>query len=379
MMADRLPRVLITTAGFGDGHNSAARNLAGALANLAEVRIVDPCAEGAPWVNEFLRSGYRFITTYGPRTWGHIYRSVERRDFSKERLPLLRRAEHALQISLEDFQPDVVVSTYPLYPYFLERCFQKSIPRCPVVTVVTDSMNINAAWRKAPTDFWLVTDPETRRRLIEHELPARKIIETGFPVHARLGELTPISAEDPATPFRVLFFPTSKRPTIRRTARAILDHPERATELTIVLGRNLRKLYSRAREIKDAYPGRVRIRGWSKKVPELLCSHHLVIGKAGGATVHEALAARCPMLIHHLVPGQEEGNLHLLKTIGGGSLADHPEALTAALRDLLSDQAALWRQQKRRLARHARPHASITAANFILQLAHPDQPSPDQP
>ncbi|MDA1007078.1 MAG: hypothetical protein O3A87_11445 [Verrucomicrobia bacterium] len=374
MTVDRLPRVLITTAGFGDGHNSAARNLARALHGQAKVEVVDPCANGAPWVNEFLRSGYRFITTHAPRTWSRIYNSVERRDFSKQNIPLMRRVEHALRDSLRAFRPDIVVSTYPLYPYFLARSFEEGEPRCPIVTVVTDSFNINAAWRKAPTDFWLVTDPETRRRLIDREISANRIIETGFPVHQRFGTLTPIPAEDPAKPFRVLFFPTAKRPTVRRTARAVLDHPGWPTEITIVLGRNVRKLYSRAREMKDAYPGRVHLRGWSKKIPELLCNHHLVIGKAGGATVHEALAARCPVLIHHLVPGQEEGNLQLLKSIGGGFLADTPDALAAALRDLLTDGAALWRQQKRRLTRHARPQASLTAANFILNLAHPSTP-----
>ena len=374
MTADRLPRVLITTAGFGDGHNSAARNLARALAGQAEVQIVDPCASGAPWVNGFLRSGYRFITTHAPRTWGRIYNTVERRDFSKENIPLMRRVERALHETLHTFRPDVVVSTYPLYPYFLERSFRDEKLRCPVVTVVTDSININAAWRNAPTDYWLVTDPETRRGLIDRHVAAHRIVETGFPVPEKFGSLTPVSADDPAKPFRVLFFPTSKRPAVRRSARAILDHAGWPIELTIVLGRNVRRLYSRTREIKAAYPGRVTIRGWSKKIPELLCSHHLVIGKAGGATVHEALAARCPMLIHHLVPGQEEGNLQLLKSIGGGSLADTPDILSAQLRDLLTDDAALWRQQKRRLSRHARPQASVTAANFLLDLARPPQP-----
>jgi processive 1,2-diacylglycerol beta-glucosyltransferase len=160
---------------------------------------------------------------------------------------------------------------------------------------------------------------------------------------------------------------------VRRIAKAVLNHDGWPTTLTIVLGRNFRKLYKHAREVQQAYPGRVRIRGWTNKVPELLCSHHLLVAKAGGATVHEALAARCPMLIHHLVPGQEAGNLKLLRTIGGGDLADTPESVAAAIRDLTTDQASLWRRQKRNLGRHARPNASATAARFILDTisSHP--------
>ncbi len=369
MSLARRPRVLLATAGFGDGHNSAARNLAKALQDQAEVRISDPCADGAPFLNNLLRGGYRFVTTYLPSAWGRIYRGVERRDFSRQRIPFMRAVERALSARIDAFDPDVLVSTYPLYPYFVDRYVKAGGHRRPLVTIVTDSIEINAAWRKAPSDFWLVTDADTRRSLIEKEMPGEAIIETGFPVDPIFSALHPLGADDPARPFRVLFFPTAKRPTVRRLVRTILDHDGWPTEVTIVLGRNFRRLYRRAREVRDAYPGRVRIRGWSRRVPELLCSHHLVVGKAGGATVHEALAARCPMLIHHLVPGQEEGNLELLRRIGGGGLADTEESLAAGLRDLLTDHAAVWRRQKQHLARHARPRASRVAAKFILELA----------
>ena len=89
-------------------------------------------------------------------------------------------------------------------------------------------------------------------------------------------------------------------------------------------------------------------------------------GKAGGATVHEAIAACCPMLIHHLVPGQEEGNLNLLEIIGGGHLAASPEGLARNVSDLLADHASGWRAMKNALARHGRNAGAISAARFIL-------------
>jgi processive 1,2-diacylglycerol beta-glucosyltransferase len=373
MPADRLPRVLLTTAGFGDGHNSATRNLARSLEGLAEPLIVDPCAEGAPLLNESLRFTYRAVTTRAPWLWHRIYRGVEKRDFSRQQVPFMRLAENALTTRIKEFDPTVIVSTYPLYPYFLERHFREGGRRRPVFTVVTDSIEINAAWRRAPTSYWLVTDPETRRGLIESGLPEGKLVDTGFPVDPRFNDLQPLGADADTDPFRVLFFPTAQRPVVRRMARAILDSGDGRTELTIVMGRNLRRLYHRAREIKTAYPGRVRLLGWTGKVPELLCSHHLCIGKAGGATVHEALAARCPMLVHHLVPGQEERNLQLLRHLGGGGLADSPEAVSSSLRDLLADQGAKWRRQKQHLARHSRPNAAVVAARFILDHANEER------
>jgi processive 1,2-diacylglycerol beta-glucosyltransferase len=135
----------------------------------------------------------------------------------------------------------------------------------------------------------------------------------------------------------------------------------------VVLGKNMRLLYRLTREISREFPGRVKIKGWTRHVPQLLNNHHLVIGKAGGATVHEAIAARCPMLVHHLVPGQEEGNLRLLEKIGGGMLAASSEAIRAAIADLLADGAARWRSMKRKLEGHGRNAGAISAANYILE------------
>ncbi len=362
-------RVLILTAAFGEGHNSAARNLALALKETgATAEIADPCMLGAPVSTRFLSKGYRLLTTHAPQLWHRVYLSTDQVDFSRQRFPLMRKPERRLGELLDQFRPDVIVSTYPLYPYFLDRLLAGKTRKPAVVTVVTDSIEINAAWLKAPTDAWLVTDPLTREAMIRGGVPADRLVDTGFPVHPSFSRLQPLSGDAPADPFDVLYFTTAKRPHVRRISKALLEASPR-TRVTIVLGKNVRILYQRAREIRAAFPGRVRLKGWTRKVPELLNRHHLVVGKAGGATVHEAIAARCPMLVHHLVPGQEEGNLRLLEEIGGGRLAETPEAIHAAAADLLADNAVLWRNMKRRLAIHGRNAGALSAARYLLSLA----------
>lgn len=360
------PRILIVTAAFGEGHNSAARNLGLALeAAGAITRVSDPCLLGAPGMTEILSRGYRMVTTRFPRIWAAIYKSTDRCDFSRRRSPLMRLPERALGTLIDEFKPVALVCTYPLYPYFLRRIPQGISGKLPVFTVVTDSIEINAAWLRAPSDWWLVTDPLTREAMIRRNLPAEKIVDTGFAVNPVFSELTPVDAADPCDPFRVLYFPTAQRSLVWSHGRAILEAAP-SVRLTLVLGRNFRRLYAGAKKLKDAYPGRVRLIGWTRKVPQLLNSHHIVVGKAGGATVHEAIAARCPMFIHHLVPGQEEGNLRLLEAIGGGGLADSPAALTRKIADLLADHAAGWSAMKHALARHGRNSGAIAAARFIL-------------
>lgn len=367
-------RILLCTAAFGEGHNSAARNLALALDEAgAETQVADPCLLGAPVSTRWLCKAYRFVTTRSPRLWYRIYLRTGDVDFSKQRMPLMRKPERKLGELIESWQPDAVVSTYPLYPYFLERLL-KNHPHPPrILTVVTDSIEINAAWLKCPTEEWLVSDPYTRDAMVRAGLPAARVVDTGFPVNPRFSRLLPVPEDDPCDEFRVLFFTTSRRLQVRRFARAVLEASPH-TRITIVLGKNVRHLWKKAREVRDRYPGRVKIKGWTRKVPELLATHHIVIGKAGGATVHEAIAARCPMLVHHLVPGQEEGNLQLLEAIGSGMLADTPETMRTAVTRLLSDGAASWRSMKIALARHGRATGAISAARRILDQCQDQTP-----
>ena len=110
----------------------------------------------------------------------------------------------------------------------------------------------------------------------------------------------------------------------------------------------------------------VQVIGWTDEVPSLLSSHHLLISKAGGATTQEAIAAKCPMIISQIAPGQEEGNAQLLVDNHAGRLAVTPEAIVGAVRDAFADDARLYRQWVENLGKLSRPDAAGDNARFIL-------------
>ncbi len=360
------PRILLLTAAFGEGHNSAAKNLSLGLQRLgADTLVADPCMLASPFITKLLCSGYRFVTNYMPRLWYKIYLSTDNMDFSRKNSLLMRKPEEKVAELIAEFRPDSIVSTYPIYPYFLDRILADQTVKIPVYTVITDSIEINASWKKAPTAAWLVTDPQTRELLIRAGLPQEKVIDTGFPVHPDFAEMSGLNVGGGIKPFRVLYFPTAKKQHIKFFSRALLD-ASAEVQLTIVLGKNIRLLYQHARKLRAQFPGRVKVIGWTRRVPQLLNSHHLVVGKAGGATVHEAIAAQCPMLVHHLVPGQEEGNLKLLECLGCGALADTPETMRALIVDLLADQGQRWHAMKSKLSVYHRNAGAFHAARYLL-------------
>jgi len=358
-------RILIATAGFGEGHNSAAKGLKYALGDDDVAQVMDPCTIAAPKTTERIQNAYRKLTVYSPRVWKEVYRACGLTDFSKERTPVMRKVRNTLGKLIEEKEVEALLSTHFIYPYFLERHVKRKGRKVPVFTVVTDSIEVNKAWLKAPCDHWFVADHFTRMKLINYGLSSKVVHEMGFPVHSKFTSLPPVSVDDPMEEFRILFFPTKNAIHMRKSVRALLSADERV-KVTLVMGKNVRSLYRQAHSLKIEFPGRLKLVGWTKRVHHYLAKHHLIIGKAGGATVHEAIASNCPMIVNHLVPGQEEGNLELLEASGCGKFIKEASAMTGAVQGLLSNEGEKWRLQKGNMKKIAKPDAAQAISEFVL-------------
>ena len=148
---------------------------------------------------------------------------------------------------------------------------------------------------------------------------------------------------------------------IRRLARL----PD--VRLTVTVGRDER--LRRNVERVNAELGRnFEVVGWSDQLPRLMLESHLLISKAGGATVQEAIAAKCPMIISQIVPGQEEGNARLIEETQSGTVATTPDAIVAAVERAFADDARLWREWSQDISRLSRPKASLEIAELLLEL-----------
>src|SRR6476646_5493920 len=100
----------------------------------------------------------------------------------------------------------------------------------------------------------------------------------------------------------------------------------------------------------------------------MLHESHLLIGKAGGATVQEAIAAACPMIINHVVSGQEEGNAQLIVQTNSGAIALSANATIAEIQRAFTDGARQWQIWKDNIARMSRPRASLDIAEFLTKI-----------
>src|SRR5262249_7846422 len=161
-------KILILTAGFGEGHNSAARGVRDGLARVApdqtEVELRDLLAEAYGRLNELVRKAYLTLVNFASPAWGTVYRWFDRdKDFDQEFARLVRLRDHFAAL-LDCFRPSVVVCTFPVYCNVLQRIFAES-PRpsygCKNIVVVTDSITINAVWYNCAADYFLVANEQS--------------------------------------------------------------------------------------------------------------------------------------------------------------------------------------------------------------------------
>jgi processive 1,2-diacylglycerol beta-glucosyltransferase len=148
--------------------------------------------------------------------------------------------------------------------------------------------------------------------------------------------------------------------------RALLNT---GVKLTLPVGKHASRLYHVVHRFLDSLPGAdIEVLGWTNRIPELLQTHDFVICKAGGAILHEALAATCPAIIDYVVPGQEEGNARLLTMHECGVTTASPRETGAQAARLVANACAEARRMKANMRAHSVPDAALKIARHVLSL-----------
>jgi processive 1,2-diacylglycerol beta-glucosyltransferase len=365
-----MPRILILTASMGEGHNTAARNIGDALLaesdGSAEVLIADPYTRTNPVINKLMQTGYTTAINRYPRAWKVVFELLSKRGVVEGMGPMLAELTAAVKALIDEFRPDIIASTYPVFSFLIAKIRKRhSAVTVPFYTVITDSTMINSAWYRCPCDGSLVADEQTARVLRGDGVPPQKVHVLGFPVGLEFESLQP--APPPSKEgWKAIFFPSG----VSEFAAKVLTHLAEIPRLhvTVVTGRRQQVL----QKLHDArLPKHGSLLGWTDQMPALMTSHHIFIGKAGGATVQEAIAAQIPFLVSHVVPGQEEGNIALIEQTGIGALAvGNPQRIRDMIFGAMANDATLWKAWRTNLAALKKPPASRAIARFLLGRAN---------
>ncbi len=360
--------VSVLTASFGDGHNTAAQNIVAALndLNIPNSGALDLLNTIHPSIMQSLTKGYRIITTRCPSIWEQLYRIADNISFGDGSFDLMPTVTRGTAAYLQKTKPKAVISTYPLYGNLIERIFGTQPLPFKLITMVTDSKSINRAWLNKTSGHFLVLDQISADFFLENGIPKERIHITGFPVSPLFENYSTnrIERKTPS-PFRILYTPAAKTKHVKETLKALNKIKNTSTckiSLTIVLGRHAQRLRNTVNVETD---NETEIIEWTNNMPELLNKHHLVIGKAGGASVQEALTSSCPMIIDSMIPGQEEGNAELIANCGAGLIAINPNNLSSTIQNILKENGAKWLSMRK----SAKKNSQIKTAHKVAKIA----------
>jgi processive 1,2-diacylglycerol beta-glucosyltransferase len=354
---------------MGDGHNTAARNIRNAISLVvdrsAEVLVVDPYTRTNPVVNNLMQRGYSIAINHYPTLWKLAFSMLNRPAVIEGMSPLFSQLNNAVRDLIREFKPDVIASTFPVFGHVLQKINASSAsPPVPFFMVITDSTMISKSWYHYPCDGAIVTDEPTADVLRRDGVPEEKIHTLGFPVDLEYEDFMPAPPPRAGT-WNLLFFPGGPQDRAIETLEllASLD----GVSITVITGR---RKATHAALTKARLPHRGNLIGWTDKMPELMGSHHIFIGKAGGATVQEAIAAQIPFVVSHIVPGQEEGNIALIQQSAIGALASQsPMHVLNLVKGAMANDAALWRTWRKNLLHMQKTSAARKIAELLINRA----------
>lgn len=377
-----MSKLLFLIADTGGGHRAAAtaveRQMAVTSPGEFEITILDPFTSAKPRVIGGTAGLYGPITRHARWLWGALYHSTNNRSaVALLDSTVLRSVTGAVTDAVEQIDPDCIVSFHPLLNHVSVRAVRNRPRRAPVVTVITDLVDIHIAWACPDVDAVVVPSPGGLDHCRRAGIPASRCHDFGLAVDRRFTELPGDPAGIAAIRGRLGLRPDAFVVLVcggadgsgglvkhaRALAAASLD-----VDVVVICGRNQRARSALAGlHTRSGRP--VRVLGYVDNMAEWMRASDVVVSKAGPGTIAEALCCGLPLLLVWYLPGQERGNVEWVVDIGAGRYVPHDDQLVDAVAELAAPGSPALASMRAAVKAVARPDATRRIAELIAGMA----------
>jgi len=305
-------KVLILMSSIGGGHKSVAHALQEALEERGhEVVFFDA-------LPQVLIPTYSIISRYLLSFWGFLFWTSNEKKASDIISKLSNKmVEKKIARKVISTLPDFIISDHPFITKLPEEVFFKN-GHIPLGVIVVDPMTAHAIWFKGRPDVYFIPTDDIQKAALAAGVPKERIIFTGYPVKKEFYEKTDIASLRSSlglspNVFTVMIGGSSEGiGKIEEICELMAEFPDKLKfQAIVVCGRN--KILFKKLAGKYYFDKRFKILGFERRMPLYLKACDVVISKAGPTNLYEAVAAGKPFLAFSCMPGQEEGNLDLIK------------------------------------------------------------------
>lgn len=326
-----------------------------------------------PILEKIINKAYIEVIKNKPEIWGHIY---DNPNFMKK-TKTARDALHKFNMSkvrklLDRYEPDVIYCTQA-FPCGMVADYKRSCGKnIPLIGILTDHAP-HAYWLFDEVDYYVVPSRETAQVLKDKGVPSHKVKEYGIPIDPKFmrrndgKRIRRNLGLDPESPTVLVMGGTQGLGVIEETVRFLLQDMKHNYQLLVVAGAN-KKLKNRLGRLcrRKKWTNNMRIFSYVENINELMDAADIIISKAGGMTIAEALQKRVPMLIVDPIPGHERMNTDYLVGKGvaidvGGSGNIYQEI------NKLFDSRKELDKMSHRCEKLAKPHSALDIAKLAFK------------
>lgn len=369
-------RVIILYSTGGMGHKKAAFAILEAFkkkAPDAEIEAIDALEYAGKFYNFVYKDFYVFFMTKAKWLWGLLY------DLSN--IPWMDKLTRGLRLkadllSLEKLAPmlsdkaaDAIVATHFILPSLAGELKKDEWFRSKLYTVVTD-YGPHSYWLSGDMDMFFMGSEKALDETAKRGIPREKMTVTGIPTESVF------SADKDKALIRKTYCVDENKKTIFLLSGGFgvgpmekmllaLNSCKAPIQVIAVCGHN-KKAYEDIEKMRSKLDYPVILFGFTDKVAELMAVSDLMVTKAGGISVTEALNARLPMILFASIPGQETWNEEFLTSSGAARKAMRVGDIPRLADEVLLAPGSL-EGMKKSIETIRRPDAAERIAEIVLK------------
>ena len=379
---ERRPRILFATIAAGGGHVAVARAMAEAIEHhypgRFELRISDYMKEvgvkKAADLDRLHKDIWRFMLRYPilARTSQRVMDAFPRTTVAIQRR-LVRGFARAAADDLRRDPPQLIFSNHGLMTAGLAEAKRIGGLEVPVLSFANELVGICSYWADPRADRIIVPSDEARRDLMRFGVPESRLSFVGFGYPVRQAFLNAPAKREARARLgledRFTCLSSSGGEGVGRNQREMVQTllgSDVPLQVVVIAGRN-EQLKQELRTLETG-KNALRIEGYVEDMATYLAASDVFVGKAGPASVYEAVVVGRPALVTGYAGLNEVGVARLVEERGLGRYVRTPQELLQEVRRYALDPALL--EEVARRCRELEPAAaSERLAHYVVRYA----------
>lgn len=365
-------RVLILSASVGSGHKVAAAALEQVFRTQPGVEVYnqDALKLTSRLYQVAASDAYFALVRESPWAVGWLYDQNDEPFKSDDGLIGFLNMLNGQPLArfIQDYDPDITVCTHFMPAAMAAQLLSQGRLHTSLAIVTTD-YDFQGMWLSRAFNRYFVAQDEARALLVALGIAPERITVSGIPISPVFSQPCDVAA------VRERYRLRADLPTLLVSAGAFGGGPaneivsrimqmDTPVQTVVVCGRN-RLLREEVTALTAGQADRFRVLGFTNEMHHLMRVATLFVGKPGGLTSAECMAAGLPMVIVDPIPGQEERNSDRLLENGAAVRSSSLLTIGYKIETLLNEPGRIeaMRAATKRLAR---PDAAQVVVETLL-------------